>query len=63
MNGQNKAEILHQREPWRTLEDVEYATLEFKNCRLLGSIGDIPPVELEPQAVGAVKTGLRVNGE
>ena len=36
--------------PQRNLEAVEYATLErvdgFNNRRLLGPIGDIPPVEL-----------------
>jgi transposase InsO family protein len=40
-----------ERGPWRTIEDVEYATLEwvdwFNNRRLLSSIGDVPPAELE----------------
>ena len=42
---------MHRRGPWRTLSDVEYATLEwvdwFNNRRLLSSIGYVPPVEFE----------------
>jgi putative transposase len=38
-------------EPWRSLETVEYATLEwvdwFINRRLLEPIGSIPPAESE----------------
>ncbi len=37
--------------PWRSLEEVEFATLEwvdwFNNRRLLEPIGDIPPAEFE----------------
>ena len=37
--------------PWRGLDDVEYATLEwvhwYNTKRLLGPLGDIPPVEYE----------------
>jgi transposase InsO family protein len=37
--------------PWRSLEEVEFATLEwvdwFNNRRILTSIGDIPPAEFE----------------
>jgi putative transposase len=37
------------RRPWRNLEAVEFATLEwvdwFNNRRLLESIGGIPPAE------------------
>jgi len=51
LNGLYKAEVIHRRGPWRNVEDVEFATLEwvdwFNNRRLLGPIGDIPPVELE----------------
>jgi transposase InsO family protein len=49
--GLYKAEVIHCRGPWRGLDDVEYATLEwvdwFNNRRLLTSIGNIPPAELE----------------
>ena len=51
INGLYKAEVIHRRGPWRTLEAVEYATLEwvdwFNNRRLLGSIGYLPPAEAE----------------
>jgi putative transposase len=49
--GLYKTEVIRRRGPWRNLDEVEYATLEwidwFNNRRLLGPIGDIPPVELE----------------
>ena len=39
--------------PFRTLEAVEFATLEwvdwFNMRRLLGPIGDVPPAEFEAQ--------------
>lgn len=49
--GLFKTEVIRPGGPWRNLETVEYATLEwvdwFNNRRLLGPIGDIPPVEFE----------------
>ncbi len=51
INGLYKAEVIHRRGPWRCLEAVEYATLEwvdwFNNRRLLEPIGNIPPAEAE----------------
>jgi transposase InsO family protein len=51
INGLYKAEVIHRRGPWRTLEAVEYATLEwvdwFNNRRLLEPIGHVPPAEAE----------------
>ena len=51
INGLYKAELIHRRGPWRTLEAVEYATLEwvdwFNNRRLLEPIGNVPPAEAE----------------
>ena len=51
VNGLFKTEVIRRRGPWRTLEAVEFATLEwvdwFNNRRLLGSIGNIPPAEAE----------------
>ena len=45
INGLCKAEIIHRRGPWRSLEAVEFATLEwvdwFNNRRLLEPIGNI----------------------
>lgn len=47
-----KAEVIHRRGPWRTIEAVEFATLEwvdwFNHQRLLEPIGNIPPAEAEP---------------
>jgi putative transposase len=49
--GLYKTEVIHCRGPWRHLEAVEYATLEwgdwFNHRRLLEPIGNIPPAELE----------------
>jgi len=49
--GLFKTEVIRQRGPWKTIDDVEYATCEwvdwFNNRRLLEPIGDIPPAELE----------------
>jgi transposase InsO family protein len=43
--------VSHRRSPWRSMEAVEYATLEwvdwFNNRRLLEPIGNIPPAEAE----------------
>ena len=51
INGLYKAEVIHRRGPWRSLEAVEFATLEwvewFNNRRLLGPIGYIPPAKAE----------------
>jgi len=49
--GLFKTEVIRPRGPWRSLETVEYATLEwvdwFNNRRLLEPIGNIPPLEFE----------------
>ena len=49
--GLFKTEVIRRRGPWRSREDVEFATLEwvwwFNHHRLLGPIGHIPPVEHE----------------
>ncbi len=53
INGLFKTEVIRhpQRGPWKTIDEVEYATLEwvdwFNNQRLLESIGDLPPAEFE----------------
>ena len=63
--GLFKTEVIHTRGPWRSLDAVEYATLEwvdwFNHRRLLEPIGHVPPAEFEEayyrqqpgQAVGA----------
>jgi transposase InsO family protein len=49
--GLFKSEVIHHRGPWRQLDNVEYATLDwvdwFNNRRLLEPIGNIPPAEFE----------------
>ncbi|WP_440030503.1 IS3 family transposase [Chromobacterium amazonense] len=51
INGLYKAEVIHRRGPWKSLEAVELATLEwvawFNHHRLLAPIGYIPPAEAE----------------
>jgi putative transposase len=49
--GLYKTELIRRRGPWRGLDEVEYATLEwvdwFNHRRLLEPIGHAPPAELE----------------
>lgn len=49
--GLFKTEVIRRQGPWRHVEHVEFATLEwvdwFNHRRLLEPIGNIPPVELE----------------
>jgi transposase InsO family protein len=51
INGLFKAEVIHRRTSWRSIQAVELATLEwvdwFNNRRLLQPIGNIPPAEAE----------------
>ena len=51
MNGLYKTELVRNRGPWRGLEDLEYATLEwvdwFNHRRLFEAHGQIPPAEYE----------------
>lgn len=46
-----KTELIKRQAPWRTLDDLEYATAEwvdwFNYRRLYEYCGDIPPAELE----------------
>ena len=59
INALYKAEVIHRRGPWRSLEAVEYATLEwvdwFNNRRLLEPIGNIPPAEAEARYYAALE--------
>jgi putative transposase len=51
INDPFKTEVIRRRGPWRNLEAVEFATLEwvdwYNNRRLLEPIGNIPPAEAE----------------
>jgi transposase InsO family protein len=49
INGLYKAEVVYHLGPWRGLEDVEYATLEwvawYNSQRLMEPLGYVPPAE------------------
>jgi putative transposase len=49
INGLYKTEVIRHRGPWKTVDEVEYATLEwvdwFNNRRILEPIGYIPPAK------------------
>jgi transposase InsO family protein len=49
--GLYKTEVIRQRGPWKNIEAVEFATLEwidwFNHRRLFQPIGDVPPAEFE----------------
>ena len=51
INGLFKAEVIHRCGPWKSMESVELATLEwvswFNHQRLMGPLGYIPPAEAE----------------
>jgi len=50
-NSLYKAELVRNRGPWRGLDDLEIATVEYidwyNNRRLHGELGHVPPVEYE----------------
>jgi putative transposase len=56
--GLFKTEVIHRRGPWRGLDDVEYAVLEwvdwFNNRRLLEPLGHLPPAEHEANYYAAL---------
>jgi len=51
INGLFKAEVIWRNGPWRSFEEVEFATLEwvdwFNHRRLLEPLGNVPPAEFE----------------
>ncbi len=68
INGLYKTEVIRQNGPWRNLEEVEFATLEwvdwFNHRRILEPIGNIPPAEFEAmydQQQEATATGAVLN--
>jgi transposase InsO family protein len=55
INGLDKAEVIHRRGPWRSLEAVEYATRWSNNRRLLEPISHVPPAEAEAAYYAALE--------
>jgi len=57
--GLYKTEVIQRRGPWRNVEAVEFATLEwvhwFNHRRLLEPIGNVPPAEFETSYFGRAK--------
>jgi putative transposase len=51
INGLYKTELIRRRGPWRNVDEVELATLEwvhwFNTARLHSALGDVPPDEFE----------------
>ncbi|MEX0601521.1 MAG: IS3 family transposase [Rhodothermales bacterium] len=64
--GLFKTEVIRRRGPWRSLEDVEFATLEwvwwFNYHRLLGPIGHVPPAEYEDAYYNRVGAQSKASG-
>ena len=58
--GLFKTEVIHRKGPWRHLEAVEFATLDwvdwFNARRLLEPIGYVPPAEYEAQYYAQLET-------
>ena len=64
--GLFKSEVIYRRGPWKNIESVEYATLEwvdwFNNRRLLEPIGYIPPAEFEQAYYDGMEASAEVAG-
>jgi len=62
--GLYKTEVIRRRGRWRSLEAVEFATLEwvdwFNHRRLLGPIGNIPPAEAENRYYASLDSPAKV---
>jgi putative transposase len=70
VNGLYKTELIrgpaHGRRPWKTVDDVELATLGWvhwhNTTRLHSHCGDIPPAEFETAFYAAQQTGQTLVG-
>lgn len=51
INGLYKTELVHNMGPWKSMQALELATLNwvhwYNHVRLMGSIGYVPPAEYE----------------
>ena len=66
MIGLYKTEVVRKDGPWKGVDDVEFATLDwiawFNDQRLCGLVGDIPPAELEQMYYRKQQSGLSETG-
>jgi putative transposase len=66
-NGLYKTELIRHAGPWRGLDDVEFATLEyidwFNHRRLHGELGMTPPAEFEVTFVQQPATPLLASSQ
>jgi len=66
INGLYKTEVIRRRGPWRNIDAVEYATLEWvdwwNNRRLLEPIGYVPPAEYEANYYRSQQSPAEVAG-
>jgi putative transposase len=64
--GLFKTEVIYRKGPWKNIESLEYATLEwvdwFNNRRLLEPIGHVPPAEFEQTYYDGVEASAEVAG-
>jgi putative transposase len=64
--GSFKTEVIRPRGPWKGVEDVEFATLNwvdgFNNRSLLGPLGNMPPAEFEQVFYNQQETPVAVAG-
>ena len=64
--GLYKTEVIRPRGPWRSLEDVEFATLEwvswFNHHRLLEPISPVPPAEMEQEHYRSLNAPSQARG-
>ncbi len=60
--GLYKTELVRRKGPWRGLDDLEFATLEwidwFNYRRLFGAIGYVPPAEYEASSYSSLVPAL-----
>ena len=65
VNGLYKAELIRRQGPWRTVEQVEIATLEYvwwwNNQRLHGELGMRTPIEAEQTYYAGLESPLGTN--
>ncbi len=66
INGLFKAEVIYHLGPWKNLESVEHAVLEWvawwNNRRILGPIGFLSPKEFEERYYAAIENPAMVAG-